>query len=495
MFAGRGLRSLVLTLLTAGLVGLAAPSGARAEEPAATAQPPHSFALTLQAGVPLRVALLDRVALKRVGEPVRARLLDTVYIFDRAVLPAGSEVDGRVADIQPVSRRKRTDAILAGDFTPLRTARLEFDTVVLKDGWRLPLDTVVSPGASQVVHLATDSGSSAGKKNAISGAIGRAREQVKETERGAFHAVTAPGKAERLKAFVLAQLPYHSQALPAGTRFNAELRAPVNLGSEDFPAAELAQLGSAIPPGSVVEARLVTPLSSATNHRGSPVEAVISQPLFSPGHHLILPEGARLQGSVTQAKPAARLARNGKLRFVFERVDLPPGLAAASQTRQIEGTLEGAEVDRTSHMNLDAEGGAHVAPSKNRYVMPAIAVLLATSAPDMDNGKHDVASRTGGDPGAGAVRGGFSFGLVGSVAAAAAHSRVVTSAFAFYGAAWSVYSHLMARGQDVTFPKDTPMEIRFGTHQEPSEPAAALGPKPKTSIAPGSRPTQSSHTL
>jgi hypothetical protein len=45
-----------------------------------------------------------------------------------------------------------------------------------------------------------------------------------------------------------------------------------------------------------------------------------------------------------------------------------------------------------------------------------------------------------------------------------AHSRPVSAGFAFYGAGWSVYSHFVARGVDVVFPKNTPMEIRFGTH-------------------------------
>ncbi|MGB6724356.1 MAG: hypothetical protein WBE74_00545, partial [Terracidiphilus sp.] len=45
-----------------------------------------------------------------------------------------------------------------------------------------------------------------------------------------------------------------------------------------------------------------------------------------------------------------------------------------------------------------------------------------------------------------------------------AHSRPVSAGFAFYGAGWSVYTHFVARGVDVVFPKNTPMEIRFGTH-------------------------------
>src|SRR6516225_2436770 len=106
-----------------------------------------------------------------------------------------------------------------------------------------------------------------------------------------------------------AELPYHRQVLSPGTHFIAELKAPLEFGTEDPPLKELEQLGAEIPPGSVVHVRLITPLSSATAHRGTHVQAVVSQPVFSADHHLILPEGARLEGSVTQAEPTRSLGR------------------------------------------------------------------------------------------------------------------------------------------------------------------------------------------
>jgi hypothetical protein len=49
-----------------------------------------------------------------------------------------------------------------------------------------------------------------------------------------------------------------------------------------------------------------------------------------------------------------------------------------------------------------------------------------------------------------------------------ASSEQVTAGIAFYGAGWSVYSHAVARGSDVTLAKNTPMEIRFAAHEGPS---------------------------
>jgi hypothetical protein len=47
----------------------------------------------------------------------------------------------------------------------------------------------------------------------------------------------------------------------------------------------------------------------------------------------------------------------------------------------------------------------------------------------------------------------------------AAHSRVVSAGFGSYGAAMSIYSHFLARGRDVVYPKDMAMVIGLGTRE------------------------------
>ena len=51
-------------------------------------------------------------------------------------------------------------------------------------------------------------------------------------------------------------------------------------------------------------------------------------------------------------------------------------------------------------------------------------------------------------------------GLLG--AAAAQSSPIVGTALGYYGAAWSVYSNIIARGAEVEFGKNAAMDIRFG---------------------------------
>lgn len=448
-----------------------------APAPAATAaQAIEPVDLTVPKGVPLHVVLTKKVPItKQAGGAVEGQVIEPVYVFDHLVIPAGSRVTGRVTEIESASRGRRALAVANGNFTPLRTAHLDFDTLVLKDGTKIPLHVNAIQGAPRMIHLeAGENGKK--KKGRVGQAVEQARTEVKSREEQTMAELKAPGKMARVKSALAAELPYHRQALAAGTHFTAELTAPLELGKEEHPQA-LAPAGE-IPPGSIVKVRLATPLSSAVDHQGAPVTAVVSEPVYSPNHQdLILPEGTRLEGVVTQAVPARRLGRNGQLRFMFREVDTPAG----GKTRQVEASLQAVEAATAAHMELDPEGTAHAVTPKTKYVAPAIDVVLALGSLDgLDPHNHHRVEEglgpQGPDVAGGTIRGGAGFGLVGSLVGLAAHWRPVSACFAFYGAGWSVYTHVVARGADVVFPKNTRMEIRFGTHGDHSHPATPVVP-------------------
>jgi hypothetical protein len=416
--------------------------------------------LTVAVGAPLHIALTKKVPVKHTGVPVEGKVVESVYVFDHLVIPAGSRVMGQVTQVDNAPRKERALAIANGDFTPLRHAHVDFNTLVEADGKRIPLQTNVSQGAPSLVHMVAG-GNGTKKQGRVASKVGEVHQQILDQEEAAINNVIAPGKVQRLKAELSARLPYHRPSLPVGTNFTAELKTPLTFGTETPPAQQLEKMGGAIPPGSLVHVRLVSPLSSATDHRDTPVRAVVSQPLFSSDHTLILPEGARLNGTITEAVPARLFARNGQLRFTFRQLELTPGAP-----RKVEASLQGIDASSETHLQLDSEGGAHAVTPKTNYVMPAIDVLLAATSLDLDAGRgiHGGAVGHGADYGGATIRGGASLGLVGAVASLLAHSRPVSAGFAFYGAGWAVYSHFVARGVDVVFPKNTPMEIRFGTH-------------------------------
>jgi hypothetical protein len=431
---------------------------------------PSSIPLAISAGTPLKVALDQEVRIQKVGQPVHGKVVEPVYSFDKIVVPAGSEVMGKIASIDGVPKMKRTVAAMNANFSPYRQVHVEFDELVLADGRRLPLHTIVSPASQGVLQFIPanakeNTGATAEAKRAASRKISEVRQEARRQWDAAMQQLHEPGKMHRLKRLGEAQLPYHAQYMDAGTSFNADLQEPLDFGTEPIRPQALTAIGNPPPSGSVVHALLVTPLDSATARKGEPVEAVISQPLVV-SDKLFLPQGSHIKGSVLQVRPARRMNRNGQLRIVFHQVVPPDGIE-----QPVEASLEGVEVAKGEHLSLDAEGGAQVTTPRTRYLTTAIAVALATSSasPDHDRDLHG----GGGDVGGGAANGASGFGFVGTIVGALAHSRVVASGFGFYGAAISVYAHFLARGRDVVYPKDMSMVIGLGTRDTRSAAPAA----------------------
>jgi hypothetical protein len=386
------------------------------------------------------VALERRVAIKRVGEPIQGRLVEPTYVFDRVVLPAGSIVEGHIAEIGGVPARRRLKAILSGNFTPPREVRAQFDALVLSEGSRLSLHTSRSRGTAHTVRIAKMRKKPEERASALQ-------------DRAAILAFRAPGKMSQLKSALFGMLPYHPQAWPAGTLFNSVLQEPLAAPAQSPVEARTDYPAVSEPEAQEVSARLLTPLSSANARRGAPVEAVVTRPVFSTDHALRIPEGSRLLGDVVEAQPARRFHRNGKVLFVFRQIQLP---AAAVQS--IQGYLEGVEGDFDAHLTLDSEGATHATSPKTRFIFPAIAVAVAGLSFHQDYNAQGVPDQ---DLGGRAESGAVGLGLIGTLVAQA--SRTLASSIAITGAAFSVYSTFIARGEDVVLPANTPVKVSLRT--------------------------------
>jgi hypothetical protein len=427
----------------------------------------HPTPLVVSKGVSLRVVLDKSVPVKRLGQPVRGKLAEPVYAYDRVVAPAGCEVLGRIAHLSPISRRQRILDAMHGGFLPQHAVEVQFDTLVLEDGTRLPLETAASSGMARLVHL--ESGVAKEKKGSmIHQASERVRGQIESDWHTAVEDVKQPGKGKQIEAWMWHQFPFHHQRLVPGAVFDAVLESPLDFGRGDVPAEELAEMGSAPAPGSLVDADLVTPLDSGTARWGMPIEAVLSEPLYSPDGRLILPEGSRLRGAVVQAQPARGLHRNGKLRIVFRRVELPSGTAF-----QMDSALEGLDVAQGGSLKLDGEGGTSVKESRKRYIAPALSIALTASnvSPDNERGRSG-----GSDASNQSASGGMGFGFLGLLMGLA--PSPVSAGFSVFGTSRMIYSRFLGRGENIVFPAGTTMEIRFGSRVEaadssPNHPAPA----------------------
>ena len=444
------------------LPGSARPAARAASGPDTLA--PQSVALTVPKGTSLQVAIENEVRIKRVGQSVEGQVVEPVYAFDRLVVPVGSKIRGEVTRIEPVSGGQRTLAGLDGDFTPARKIEVRFTDLVLADGKHIPLHTSVLPGSGEVLKFvsAPDKETKKPLKDVASEKTKEAKQQAKEQWDNAMKQLKTPGRIHRLQRYAEAQLPVHHQYLPAGTMYFAELDDPLDFGSEPLTPQMATSLGGALSEGSVVHARLLTPLSSATAQKGQEVEAVLSRPLFE-GDRLILPQGSRLLGTVGQVQPARRLKKNGQLRIAFHQIVLPDGVE-----QKVQAALVGVQAGEDANVKLDSEGGAEATNSKSRYLATTVSLGLAALA-----GRGDPDSRganPAGNPG-GRMAGGLNgFKLVGLAAGAAVQSRIFGYVTGAYGAGMSVYRNFVARGHEVVFPKNTAMEIGIGTRAATSPP-------------------------
>ena len=394
--------------------------------------------LTVAKGVPLQVVLTDKLHFK-LHETVHGRVIEPVYAFDRVVIPSGTEVLGTITGVRSAGMWKRVSTMLGGDFTPVRDPQIRFDTLVFEDGTRMPIETSVDRGSDMLVRSTGPSG------------------QLKT--------ITDGGKQSGngfLKGMLWSLAPYHPQSIPAGLRYNATLQQPLEFGAAVLGAGAFEKVGSDPAAGSLIYARLTTALNSRTTKPGDAVTAVLTDPLFSRDHLLIFPVGSRLIGEVVQVHPAGRLQHTGELAFKFTKIEPPLSILSANWPKQeIDGRLLGVQVaGDMSRLRVDQEGTMRIAQTKQRFFAPAFALFNMSrgfNATSDSFGQAFTGSYTNnlfsrllaGDPG---------LGLPAGIAA-----RMFPPAgigLSVFNAARAVFVNILARGQEIDFPLNTPMEIR-----------------------------------
>ena len=459
--------------LVAGLVASMAVAGV--VQPADAQSDPSPIDLVVVTGRPLRVALDERVRLKEVGQTVTGTVIEPMYAYDRIVIAVGTKVGGHVAQIDGGSALVRARAYAGGNFSPAKHASVRFDTLLLDDGREVPIETLVASGIPRVTRRLAG-GSKPNDVAASPTLAARARGEVhqrttdaiseaKQKVRDTFASIKSfkePGQINRLKDAAVQQLPYHPQYLAKGTVYDAELSSPIAFGPA-IPAVA-APVGTAPAPDSILTARLATTLDSSKTPRGTPFEAVLTEPVFSADHQVVLPEGTKLTGEVTLATPARRFHRNGRLRFLFERVQIPN-----QPPTPLVGALHSIDAgdDRVA---VDDEGGATVENSKTRFIAPALALVSLHTSMEGD-GHHfadpdgDGSIKTAGSGAGSRGVGGFiGMGLVG--AAVSQITRPIGIALGAYGALRTIYNNVLGHTGYEFFPPwlmNTPLKWFFNT--------------------------------
>jgi hypothetical protein len=419
------------------------------------------------AGTPLPVQLGQHVPMKK-GEPLDCHLLYPVYAKDKLAIPAGSILRGRVITLNP-DRSRRIHARLWGDFTPFHVPVVHFDQLVLPDGTVQQVASSDATNGAPVLHLSTPA--SKGSHSFLSRQLAQVKERAKDTVK----LVTAPGRKDRLVQLLYRQLPYHPERIEATTMWTVTLTQPLLVKQEEVSktAKRNSELASAVSPKphpkSPAQAKtasedksawhlsayLQQTISSADEKKGDTFQAVVAEPVFKPDHTLAVPEGSILVGTITQAKPARSFGRAGKLRFDFRELKLP-----GAPSQQVQGTLAGADASKAQQLRIDSEGGVQPQP-QNRIIVPVVLTFLAGRALDDDgNFAGNAAVSSNG------------FGIIGRVVGIISGSRYLAAGIGFYAAGLSVYNRWLVRGQNVSFGKNTRVEVTTIPSRNPLPPAA-----------------------
>jgi hypothetical protein len=409
----------------------------------------QSLTDALPPSTPLRIRITHTAHL-HIGTRVTGVLTEPVYLYDHLVLPQNTTILGVVTGYTPVDRKLRTEALLNGDVTPLHDPVVEFNRL------QLPCSPQQIAISSRGVIRDTQLVRFVARKNRptyVEQAEDMARAQIKSVHDTFF----TPGRTDRALGLLYSQLPYHPQRIWVGTGFIADLNTPLDLPSSQPAPAPLAS--SASLDSITVSARLITPLDSKRSKAGDPVTATVTRPVFDPDHNLLVPEGAALEGVVTRAKPARRLGRNGELRFGFR------GLADESGTTHVDGNITGAAGAKAENLTVDEEGNVHANPDKGKVLAPLLLAYTAALGHDGDGGVGQ------------SVVGSNGFGLIARFIAFSNNKDIATG-FGMYALAKSIYFRYIDRGHQVTFPRDTEVEIqlvsRAASEKRPPEPQPNL---------------------
>lgn len=97
--------------------------------------------------------------------------------------------------------------------------------------------------------------------------------------------------------------------------------------------------------GTKIRVELAEELSSRRAHKGQEVRYYVKEAVLGPNKEVLIREGARASGVVTEAKSASRLGKKGKLEFTIESVEAVDGTRVPLRARQ-----EAAGKDQTGTM-------------------------------------------------------------------------------------------------------------------------------------------------
>jgi hypothetical protein len=388
---------------------------------------PSPNTIVVGSGNNLRCRLDKGLRITKAGEPITAKLVEPVYIGTILAIPKGSTIQGHVSSVSTAPLSKRTGRLLSGDFTPPQTANVTFDHVLLSNGTSLPIHTDTTVGVSGVKTAKYLPKSQ--------------RPGVRQKVKDAAEPLREPNKLQRLGEAAITSLPYHPEYLDQGTIFDAALLDPITTPIPVQPRADINPSSGE----NYLRLRLLTPLKSQMIAGGASLEATVSQPYYNSNHFLLYPAGTKLEGTVSKAKSADWMKKNGALLFFFHSVLTPDGTASS-----LNATVTEVEAAGYQGLAIGQEGDVKATTSLFTQVRAPLSLIGPSRALTDSTVDKTAWSRAG--------EGHKGFGLVGAGAAQA--SAATATGFGYFGAAMKIYDAFLAKGSNVELPANTPILLR-----------------------------------
>ena len=396
----------------------------------------HPGAASLKRGSLIEIQINHDVRMRK-GRGVEAHTVYPLYLDNRLVLPPGTAVEGNIVQVRRAPRKVHLQALEHADFTPPHQATLRFTSFLLPDGTRVPFQAATSPGGIRVVRFDT---TPAGlhppslPRRMLSDAMAR--------EKATVSSFAGLRKWDRAKRFIFSQLPLHPEYVDQGLQYTLSLSQPLAVPFAEappVPAQTAAKAGDRLKHPAIVSAKLLTALNSKNSVRGTKVKALVTQPLLNDKNQVEVPQNTVLLGQVTQAKPAGKWGRDGTLRFSFRQMQFPAGYK-----QEVHGTAQAVMAEQKQNLHIDAEGGAQ--PDRKSTLAPIALSLLAAHAAQEDEAAAGVAASNG-------------FALFGRFIAMAPGARYLGVGLGAVAASRSLYERFIDHGTDVSFPRNTRIEI------------------------------------
>jgi len=299
---------------------------------------------TVPAGAILRMELSGPVNVSHLkpGNELAGQLVRPVYVYDRALIPAGSQVHAvvdkvekqKAAEKKGLMERVDTLSSLGLNRHNFYDVSLRGATVKLPSGEEVPMDLRFIRGGEEVRLQANEEG-----QMKVGGTTGT---DLAQHAPGVSQVASIKHGKRRAQEF---RHPVATLEVARAARLELPAQPEVPRATEQ-PVT--------IPQGTHAEFLLLTELRASDSKPGDAFQARLLQPIFQPDGHLLVPEGSLLDGHISKLVQPRRMSRAASMYLVFDRLTEPGG-----ESQKVAASLAGADVGKKAPVDMDPEGGLH----------------------------------------------------------------------------------------------------------------------------------------